>query len=137
MEYQKDILALVYVGTPLCTNSFLSSQAQAEGYYWILCGFTRLKFKKYLKIRISNWYSGTCICKYWPIPMQFFWVPKAKPRANIQLLVWKYIKFKQCLKIGILNSYFITCIYRYWPVPMSIFESPRWSQRLSPISPWY
>ena len=31
LEYQKDILAHIYVGNPLCTNSFLSPQAQAEG----------------------------------------------------------------------------------------------------------
>ena len=32
LVYQKDILAHVYVGTPLCPNSFLSARAEAEGY---------------------------------------------------------------------------------------------------------
>ena len=33
LVYQKDILAHVYVGTPLCPNSFLSARTKAEGYY--------------------------------------------------------------------------------------------------------
>ena len=59
MEYQKDILAHVYVGTPLCANSILSPQAQAEGYYSILCGYTGLKFKKVsknLNIKFIFWH---------------------------------------------------------------------------------
>ena len=59
LVYQKDILAHVYVGTPLCPNSFLSARAKAEGYNAIFCGCTELKLKKYLKIRISIRYSCT------------------------------------------------------------------------------
>ena len=94
LEYQKDILALVYVGTPLFTSSFLSPQAWAEGYYWTLCGYTELKFKKYLKIKISNWYSVTCICKYWPIPMPIFESPR-QSRGLILCFCWKLYKIQK------------------------------------------
>ena len=70
--YKKYILVHVYVGTPLCPNSFLSPRARAEGFYSISYGYTGLKFKKYLKIGISNSYSSTCICWYWPITMPIF-----------------------------------------------------------------
>ena len=49
MEYQKDIIAHVYVGTPLCSNSYLSPQTRAEGYYWTLCGYKGQNLKKVSK----------------------------------------------------------------------------------------
>ena len=52
LVYQKDILAHVYIGTPLYPNSFLSPRTQAEGFDLISYDYTELKFKKYLKIGI-------------------------------------------------------------------------------------
>ena len=54
LVYRKDILAHVYVGTPLCPNSFLSARAEAEGYNAIFCGCTGLRLEKVSKNQNIN-----------------------------------------------------------------------------------
>ena len=88
------------------------------------------KLKKYLNIRMSNWYSNIRICRYWPMPMLIFESQSQSRVLLFNFLLGKDIKFKKCLKIRKSNWYSSTRISMYWPMYMPIFESSRQSRGL-------
>ncbi len=54
-----------------------------------------INFKKYLNIRISNWYSSTRICRYWPMSMPIFESPSRSQGLLFNFLFWKLYRVKK------------------------------------------
>ncbi len=107
--------------------------------------------KKYLNIRISNWYFSTGICRYWPMSMPIFESPSRSRGLLFNFLCWKLYRVKkeklnssprlrlgdsknsmdkgQYLHILVLEYQFDILIFRYFlefiPIPNSpILQNP-------------
>ena len=63
-----------------------------------------IKFKKCLKIGISNSYFSTCICWYWPIPMPTFESPRGSQRLLFTFFMF-YGKFLKRTKISMISGF--------------------------------
>ena len=62
------------------------SPRQSWGLVLIFFVGNYIKFKKCLKIGISNSYFSTCICWYWPFPMPTFESPRETQRLLLTFL---------------------------------------------------
>ncbi len=110
-----------------------------------------INFRKYLNIRISNWYSSTSICRYWPLSMPIFESPSRSRGLLFNFLFLTLYNFQkrklnssprlrlgdskigmdigQYLHILVLEYQFDILIFRYFlrfiPIPISpILQNP-------------